>query len=97
MPEMDGIEATARIRGNERSQPWILAMTANVMEEDRQRCLDAGMDDFVSKPVSADHLAAALERASAALAESGRLAAGLERASTGPDGERDPGPLREEG
>ncbi len=62
MPEMDGIEATRRIRaGGGPESPWIVAMTANVMEEDRERCLGAGMQDFLRKPVSAKDLADALE------------------------------------
>lgn len=55
MPEMNGIEATHRIRGMEqragRHIP-IIAMTANAMEGDRTRCLDAGMDSYISKPIS---------------------------------------------
>ncbi len=64
MPEMDGWEASRRIRKElpAEHQPRIIAMTANVQEEDRQRCLDAGMNDFVSKPVRAEELAAALRR-----------------------------------
>ena len=51
MPEMDGLEATRLIRTQvERQSLPILAMTANAFAEDRQRCLDAGMDDFVPKP-----------------------------------------------
>ena len=64
MPEMDGFAATAKIRRSEapgRRIP-IIAVTASVLEEDKSRCLDAGMDDFISKPVSADDLAAALRR-----------------------------------
>jgi len=60
MPEMDGLEATRRIRERGDAVP-IVAMTANATEEDRQRCLDAGMNDFVSKPMVADDLRAALQ------------------------------------
>ncbi len=51
MPEMDGLEATQRIRSDPRfdSVP-ILALTAHVLPEERQRCKDAGMDDYVPKP-----------------------------------------------
>jgi CheY-like chemotaxis protein len=65
MPEMDGLEATRRIRarwGSGDTGPWIIAMTANAMLEDRNECLAVGMDDFLSKPVSAKALAAAIVR-----------------------------------
>jgi CheY-like chemotaxis protein len=62
MPEMDGLEATRRIRARNGPRPWIIAMTASAMEEDRRRCLEAGMDDFLSKPVAPLDLAEALER-----------------------------------
>ena len=62
MPEMDGLEATRRIRQNLESQPRIIAMTANAMDSDRQACLAAGMDDYISKPIQVRELRAALER-----------------------------------
>jgi len=64
MPDMDGFEATAVIRsreGKERHLP-ICALTANAMEGDRERCLAAGMDDYLSKPVGLEKLREALER-----------------------------------
>src|SRR5690606_35910526 len=63
MPEMDGLEATRRIRRSGGSQPRIVAMTANAMDSDREACLAAGMDDYVSKPIQVRELRAALERA----------------------------------
>ena len=67
MPEMDGSQATQLIRTLElkenRSPVPIIALTANSMEGDRERCLDAGMTDFVSKPINKVALGAALKRA----------------------------------
>ncbi len=56
MPEMDGLTATRLIRQNLENQPWIAAMTANARPEDRQACLDAGMNDYMSKPFSIQDL-----------------------------------------
>ena len=69
MPEMDGYEATQRIRSGKIVQHAvrIIAMTANAMQGDRERCLDAGMDDYIAKPVRLEELKAALERSAAAL------------------------------
>ena len=62
MPELDGLDATRRIRGEfpANRQPRIVAMTANAFAEDRDRCIEAGMDDYVSKPVHKEALAAAI-------------------------------------
>ncbi len=66
MPEMDGLTATQQIcqRYTAADRPHIIAMTANAMEGDRERCLDAGMNDYVSKPIRLPELTAALQRAS---------------------------------
>jgi CheY-like chemotaxis protein len=64
MPEMDGLEATRLIhqRVARTARPRIIAMTANAMEGDREACLDAGMDDYVSKPIQVERLKEALQR-----------------------------------
>jgi protein-histidine pros-kinase len=83
MPVMGGIEATEAIRAREMRRSWvvshafkpvyIIAMTANVMDSDRERCLMAGMNDYVAKPLRPDLLQAALVRAG------GEVAAELEK------------------
>jgi PAS domain S-box-containing protein len=68
MPVMDGYAATRAIRKlNLRHRIPIIAMTANAMPEDRQRCLEAGMDDYVSKPISTAQLHRAIEAASSGI------------------------------
>jgi signal transduction histidine kinase/CheY-like chemotaxis protein len=66
MPLMDGYEATRRIRDDENAQGRrrrpIVALTADTLQSDRERCLDAGMDDFLSKPVSRAQLATTVSR-----------------------------------
>ncbi|HMF71580.1 MAG TPA: response regulator, partial [Flavitalea sp.] len=62
MPEMDGLEATKNIRKQEFPQPFIIAMTANVMEGDKEECIEAGMDDYLSKPINVDDLIAMLRK-----------------------------------
>ena len=64
MPEMDGLEATRRIRADFPSahQPIIVAMTANAMESDKQECLLAGMNDYISKPVLPEAVETVLKR-----------------------------------
>jgi signal transduction histidine kinase/DNA-binding response OmpR family regulator len=64
MPEMDGLEATRRIRADfpPDRQPIIVAMTANAMDGDKQNCLAAGMNDYISKPVLPEAVEAVLER-----------------------------------
>lgn len=67
MPEMDGIEATKRIRKEwlPEQQPRIIAVTANALKGDRERYLEAGMDDYISKPVQMKALVEALEECEA--------------------------------
>jgi len=63
MPEMDGLEATRRIvaRWPAGERPRIVAMTANAMQGDREECLAAGMDDYVTKPIRVEMLQQALQ------------------------------------
>lgn len=62
MPEMDGLEATKAIRLNCSEGPKIVAMTASALKGDREMCLDAGMDDYICKPVRIQDLARVLRR-----------------------------------
>ncbi len=76
MPVMDGLEATRAIRERERAHGGhvpIVALTAHAMKGDRERCLDAGMDDYVSKPLRAADLAAALARVTGAAGDTAML------------------------
>jgi CheY-like chemotaxis protein len=66
MPEMDGLEASRRIVADwpdATQRPRIVAMTANAMQGDREECLAAGMDDYVTKPIRVDALVQALRSA----------------------------------
>jgi PAS domain S-box-containing protein len=97
MPEMDGLAATAAIRGRERGTGRhlpIIALTANAMQGDRELCLDAGMDWYLSKPIQFQDLAAAinqvLSRPSLPEAQAGAPGViDLERALAGLGGDRD--------
>ncbi|MDI1320497.1 MAG: response regulator, partial [bacterium] len=64
MPEMDGLQATREIRAKiaKERQPVIIALTANAMQGDRERCLAAGMDDYITKPVKIDDIQAVITR-----------------------------------
>jgi CheY-like chemotaxis protein len=64
MPEMDGLEATRLIRQKQYQQPVIISMTANAMQDDKDQCIKAGMDEYISKPINLDELVSALIRAS---------------------------------
>ena len=65
MPEMDGFEAAKAIRERwQNGTPHIIAVTAHALEDDRKRCIEAGMDDFISKPVRLEELAFALTKCS---------------------------------
>jgi CheY-like chemotaxis protein len=62
MPEMDGLEAARRITAKWTAgvRPRIVAMTANAMQGDREMCLEAGMDDYLTKPIRVERLVEAL-------------------------------------
>lgn len=66
MPEMDGYETASKIKSGEAGHSAInipiIAMTANAMQGDKQRCLDAGMDDYMTKPISQQTVIAKLKK-----------------------------------
>ena len=64
MPDMDGFETAHRIRADwpDPERPWVIAMTAHALQGDRERCLDAGMNDYIPKPFQGPDLQAAIER-----------------------------------
>jgi two-component system, sensor histidine kinase and response regulator len=73
MPDLDGYEATRRIRALEGPArgTYVIAMTSSAMAGDREECMMAGMDDYLSKPLDADLLAAALDRAATRNSDTG--------------------------
>jgi CheY-like chemotaxis protein len=62
MPTMDGFEASRLIRQSDQRQPVIIAVTANALVGERERCLSAGMDDYLSKPFQAEQLVAVVRK-----------------------------------
>ena len=77
MPEMDGFQCTAAIREREKhggARMPIIAMTAHAMAGDRQRCLDAGMDSYISKPVEVGALLDAIDSLMPAVSQQPRRA-----------------------
>src|SRR5687768_9335259 len=62
MPEMDGLQATRLIREKLEKQPIIIALTANTMQGDEEACLNAGMNDYMGKPIKLEEVIAKLEK-----------------------------------
>lgn len=62
MPEVDGLQVAREIRKMSKKQPVIIAITANALEGDKEDCLNAGMDDYISKPVEINHLEEVLKK-----------------------------------
>jgi PAS domain S-box-containing protein len=84
MPEMDGLEATRRIHARWRDErPHIVAVTANAMQGERELCLQAGMDDYITKPIRMEELTASLDRGSRSRRRpAGGAAPAVDRAAT---------------
>jgi CheY-like chemotaxis protein len=83
MPELDGLEATRQIRQRWPDRPLrIVGLTANAMAGDREACLAAGMNDYVSKPIRPEELAAAVAKTSAGAHAAGESAAATARRSS---------------
>jgi CheY-like chemotaxis protein len=64
MPEMDGLETTMAIRQMAIEQPYIIAMTANAMSNDKDKCLNIGMNDYIAKPMRLSEIMKILQSAS---------------------------------
>ncbi|MCF0069129.1 ATP-binding protein [Dyadobacter sp. CY261] len=62
MPQMDGLEATRQIKARNVANPFIIAMTANALQQDKEKCFEAGMDDYLSKPVILEDLVDILQK-----------------------------------
>jgi PAS domain S-box-containing protein len=92
MPLMDGLEATRRIRAEfaRDRQPVVIAMTANALADDRARCLAAGMDDYLAKPVRLENLETVLARWTDDGIAAARSAAGSGSTRRSPEGEEQP-------
>jgi CheY-like chemotaxis protein len=73
MPEMDGFEATQVIRQMSIEQPYIIAMTANAMSNDKDECLQIGMNDYIAKPMRLAEIIKILKNAAAYVAEKNKI------------------------